>query len=269
MIRIIDEPLSQEATDQLRRFQQAIDVIADYEAKVQAAKRQFTTRNRRGKRTFDEVKDVLTRMCSGARRCMYCEDSRADEVEHIYPKDLYPDKTFDWENYLYICGPCNVAKNNQFEIFDQHGKRHNITRKPGDPIVPPIAGTAILINPRLEDAMQYLILDIRGTFKFQPHYRLKKDSRDHIRAMMTRSILDLDRADLVEERRNNYDSYVARLEQYVTRRERGARFSELQRLQTALLRLGHPTVWKEMQRQAEKPVSELHDLFVRANAFRW
>ena len=28
-------------------------------------------------------------MCSGAERCHYCEDSKADEVEHLLPKDAY------------------------------------------------------------------------------------------------------------------------------------------------------------------------------------
>ena len=34
-------------------------------------------------------------MCAGAKRCMYCEDSAADEVEHHLPKNLYPEFVFD------------------------------------------------------------------------------------------------------------------------------------------------------------------------------
>lgn len=36
---------------------------------------------------FADVRRVLDEMCSGPRRCGYCEDSCADEIEHIRPKD--------------------------------------------------------------------------------------------------------------------------------------------------------------------------------------
>ena len=55
---------------------------------------------------------ALSAMCHGPRRCMYCEDSAADEVEHFRPTDLYPEFVFAWMNYLYACGPCNVRKKN-------------------------------------------------------------------------------------------------------------------------------------------------------------
>ena len=55
------------------------------------------------------------RSCApGARRCGYCEDSDGDEIEHIKPRDLYPEKTFAWENYLLACGQCNRSKSSRF-----------------------------------------------------------------------------------------------------------------------------------------------------------
>lgn len=95
-------------------------------------------------------------MCSGSRRCLYCEDSCADEVEHIKPQDLYPEFVFVWENYLYACGPCNGGKNNAFAVFDPAtGATIIVTRKRGDPVTPPAVGTDVFINPRTEDPLQY------------------------------------------------------------------------------------------------------------------
>lgn len=270
MIRIEVQPLSSQAVAQLQKYQQAIDTITDYEERVKRAKSDFSKHNKRRNRTFDEVKQVLIQMCSGSRRCMYCEDSRADEVEHIYPKDLYPDRTFDWDNYLYICGACNGGKNSSFSIIDPlTGRDLNITRKQGHPIIPPPVGDAVFINPRIEDAMEYLILDLRGTFKFRPHYRLSKSDQGHMRALLTRNILDLDRSDLVDSRRNAYEDYAARLEQYIHRRNAGESFSVLQRRMNSLQRLHHPTVWREMQRQQAR-IPELKELFDQApEALTW
>jgi len=270
MIKIDDQPLSPGAVAQLQKYQQAIDTITDYEKRVQEAKSKFKSYNKRKNATFNEIKRVLIRMCSGSRRCMYCEDSRADEVEHIYPKHLYPELTFVWDNYLYICGACNGGKNSAFSVFDATTQAvHDVSRKQGALIVPPIAGEVVFINPRLEDAMDYLILDLRGTFKFMPHYRLSKKDQGHVRALLTRNILNLDRNDLIESRRNAYDDYVARLEQYINRKKSGEKFSVLQRRIQALQRLEHPTVWREMQRQQSR-ISELKTLFDQApEALRW
>ena len=68
---------------------------------------------------------------------MYCEDSVGDEVEHHRPKNLYPDHTFLWDNYLYACGPCNGPKNNRFAVFDVRRLylvgSHASARSAGDP----------------------------------------------------------------------------------------------------------------------------------------
>ena len=72
---------------------------------VKAAKTLFKSRNRKENRTFAAVRKELADLCSGSRRCMYCDDSVADEVEHFRPKDLYPEVVFAWMNYLYACGP--------------------------------------------------------------------------------------------------------------------------------------------------------------------
>src|SRR5690242_775517 len=104
MIRIGKTDLSTESAAKLAQYQRAIDDEPDYTKRVELADARFKQYNRRENPTFAEVRRTLDEMCSGACRCMYCEDSAADEVEHHRPKNLYPDRVFLWENYLYACG---------------------------------------------------------------------------------------------------------------------------------------------------------------------
>src|SRR5271156_7017235 len=101
----------------LTAFQAEINSNRSYAEAVSAANRLFALRNTVKNKTFQAVRAALATMCSGARRCCYCEDSCADEIEHIKPKHLYPELVFTWHNYVYACGPCNGPKNNRFRIF--------------------------------------------------------------------------------------------------------------------------------------------------------
>jgi hypothetical protein len=116
---------------------------------------------------YDTVRAVLTEMCSGADRCMYCEDSAADEIEHVRPKSLYPDQTFVWENYLYACGRCNGPKSNSLGVLgSQRRAVVAIERRRGEPITPPEPGRMLLIDPRREDPPRFPRLDtIAGKFR--------------------------------------------------------------------------------------------------------
>src|SRR5207302_3381327 len=90
MIRLRQVSLPSNTAKELQNFQDKIDLISDYAAKVAASKSQFALKNKPQNQTFVEIRKGLTKMCAGARRCVYCEDSCADEVEHIKPKNLYP-----------------------------------------------------------------------------------------------------------------------------------------------------------------------------------
>ncbi|MCI0486337.1 MAG: hypothetical protein L0229_07025 [Blastocatellia bacterium] len=269
MIRLRDVSLPAATQGQLNKLQRGIDSVADYEEKVAAAKTQFARHNRADNPSFRVVRSSLTEMCSGARRCGYCEDSCADEVEHIKPKALYPEAVFVWENYLYACGPCNGLKNNKFAVFSATtGRLTNVTRKKGDPIVPPAPGDAVLIDPRREDPLEFMELDLMGTFYFLPIAR--PGSKEYRRANYTIEVLRLNERDVLPTaRREAYGSYRARLSEYITKREGGAPENRLNALVQALQRMGHPTVWKEMKRQ-HRLLSELQELFEQApEALDW
>lgn len=262
MIRLPDKKLSDATLAALANYQQEVDGAGAYAEQVAKAKDIWGARRRN--RPFDEVKNVLTEMCSGARRCGYCEDSMADEVEHIWPKDLYPDRTFVWENYLYACGPCNGPKNNRFAILpDANPTQKKELSHPDAGPVPPPTGRPVLIDPRIEDPLQFLWLDVTGTFAFTP----VEDDESTIswkRADYTIDVLNLNRRDaLIEARRNAYGSYRSRLFEYVTRMENNEDEAQLQAIEQEIKREGHPTVWREMKRQ-QVFISELKDLFDRA-----
>jgi uncharacterized protein (TIGR02646 family) len=70
-----------------------------------------------------EVKDALIKMFNG--KCAYCESKITTvaygEIEHFFPKSLYPDLTFVWKNLLLACSICNNAahKGTKFPLDDQ------------------------------------------------------------------------------------------------------------------------------------------------------
>lgn len=52
-------------------------------------------------------------------KCIYCE-SYIDhvyfgDIEHIIPKSVRPDLTYDWKNLGYVCAMCNNAKSDQYD----------------------------------------------------------------------------------------------------------------------------------------------------------
>lgn len=268
MIRLPDIVLPGAASQQLASWQAEVDALRSHAARVEAAKRLFKQRNTSKNKTFVEVRRQLTVMCSGAQRCGYCEDSAADEVEHIRPKDLYPGLVFAWRNYLYACGPCNGPKNNQFAVFPRGARRPvEVSPTPGTPSRPPPLGEPALIDPRAEDPMAFLVLDLQGTFMFGPGAR--KGTRDYERADYTLRALQLNRELLTVARAEAFGAYRARLREYISQRERGASKAALLRYIQSIQLASHPTVWREMKRQHSLH-RELRALFREApEALAW
>ena len=254
----LDDPGLDPATVRgLRRYQGKVDSAGPYTDQVEAGRRLFSRYNRQGNRVFGVVRKRLATMCSGARRCGYCEDSVGDEVEHIEPKDLYPEKVFVWENHLLACGPCNRGKNNRFSVI-RNGRLVDVTRRRGGPVRRPRSGAPAPINPRDEDPLRFLDLEIVDTFRFLPRDGLP--DVDELRAEYTIDVLKLNRDVLLEARREAYGAYRARLSEYRGRRDGGANKADLGHLKGAITTSAHPTVWREMQRQ-QALIDELRALF--------
>ncbi len=64
----------------------------------------------------DDLFGVLRKMAGKRERCMYCNDSRGTDIEHFWPKAIFCEKTFRWENMLLVCAGCNRKKGNRFPM---------------------------------------------------------------------------------------------------------------------------------------------------------
>jgi len=256
--------LPSDANDLLKRHQAAVDSEPTYASRVDRAKTRWDAVKKRTP-PFVDVKERLDQMCWGNRRCMYCEDSAADEIEHFLPKDLYPERCFVWENYLYACGPCNGPKNNQFGVIPAgQSQPVEVSRARGTPVVPPVSGRAALIDPRTEDPLAFLWLDIRETFWFQPRVTLTPYKAE--RAHYTIRTLRLNRPYLVEGRAC---AYTDRLAQTRAASQHRAHPRGLAALRRAIENTSHRSVWEEMKRQHEG-IAELLLAFADAQELlRW
>lgn len=243
-----DLPLPPAAAAQLIEYQAEIDRLVMFDQRVEAGKRLFRSRNQKSNATFVAVRNVLTAMCSGARRCAYCEDSAADEVEHVYPKHFYPDRVFVWRNYVYACGPCNAPKGSQFAVFPAGPDSRVELAHTEHASSPPPVGVPGLIDPRVEDATRFLALELRDTFYFVE--RAAAGTLDHERAKYTIKVLGLNEREILPAaRRAAYLDYRAHLSQYLAVRTHGGDGAELTRLASEIRTRQHPTVWSEMKRQ--------------------
>jgi ferredoxin len=249
VIRLQESILPTRAANRLRIYQAEIDAIPDYAGRVDAAKANWPQKNNSARVTFRTIRETLILQCHGNRRCGYCEDSCADEIEHIKPKDLYPESVFVWENYLYACGGCNVKKQNDFAIFTDplHLTVTDVKRRPEDPVLPPPSGDMVLINPRTEDPLDYLLLDLTETFLFRPKPGI--DFREKARATYTIKTLGLNIRDhLVKGRQNAFIAYRDVFAQYSLHKAELATQQEMQHRIDAIKGTPHRTVWEEMKR---------------------
>ena len=253
----------------LKAFQSQVNCGADFPAQVALAKSIFARMNKSNNSIFRVVREHLTAICNGHGRCCYCELSLPDEVEHVRPKDLYPEVAFVWENYVYACGICNGTwKSNKFAVIAKDGSLCDVTRAQKSPVVPPVDGHPALINPRLEDTLLLLELDLVDTFLFLP--RAASGTAEYVRAAYTIQLLGLNKRPILPRARANaFGAYRARLTEYRNKRDAGTSPRSLSELRLDLLASPHPFVWREMQRQPEvrDDIAQLFEEVPEAN--RW
>ena len=270
MIRVVDPGLDASTLLRLKSFQTEVDGAGTYPMQVEAATRTYGARGHSDRSPFREVRATLRGMCSSLERCMYCEDAPANEVEHVRPKILYPELTFRWENFLFACGPCNAPKGNRFKLFVPSGasSEREAARASGSPVVAPPAGDSLLLDPRIDDPLEFFLLDLGGTFFFV--VRHPPGSRERRRAEYTLDLLGLNRRDmLVRARRTAFHHLRNALRSYVVDRDNKVAPTDLVAHAETVRNTNHATVWAEMKRQHTK-IGKLNELFAAApEALAW
>jgi uncharacterized protein (TIGR02646 family) len=269
----------------LKKLQGQIDTLSTYKAQVKGAKVLWQNKKKTNpqKAAFNRVEKELQKIAIGANHyCNYCEANVGTTIEHIYPRGLFPNKTFVWENYLWTCKECNGKhKVSQFQIFKDSNSSEIIDLIKDYSFVRPPNEDSVFINPRVENPLDYLQLDLEsGLFASKEE---STNSRAYKRAFYTLETLQLNaRQDLVASRQKAYQTYQDLLQQYIniqkstspealiaifsisnnTKRAPWEKQKSLANLefQKAFMDQAHPTVWKEMQRQFES-IPSLKKLF--------
>jgi hypothetical protein len=111
MIRLTSKDIQAATQAHLDGVQQAILGEATFadQAKKASSSWDGKTSKQAGKDAFDDVKATLISMCVGVGICVYCENNEATDIEHIFPKKMYPEKAFTWVNYVLACKICNTT----------------------------------------------------------------------------------------------------------------------------------------------------------------
>lgn len=190
MIRLASETISSAAQDRLNHLQGQVDEQANFEQK--ALRVDSLWRNKSGSETgkaaFDEIRNTLTKMCISVEVCNYCEQNEANDIEHIYPKSLFPGKAFVWDNYLLACKQCNTAyKLDSFAVLNEQDDLIDLARG-----VEPPHHRGAFINPRIEDPSSFMLIN-HESFTFEILPDLAK--ADEHKAVKTCEILSLNERD--------------------------------------------------------------------------
>jgi len=285
MIKINTTTIRNGILNHLQKLQGQIDALPTYKAQVKQAKVLWQNKKKTNaqKAAFNRVEKELQKIAIGSNNyCNYCEANVGTTIEHIYPRGLFPNKTFIWENYLWACKQCNGKhKISQFQIFKNANSSEIINLVKDYSFVRPLNQDAVFINPRVENPLDYLQLDLEsGLFQ---HKENNVNTRAYKRASYTIETLQLNtRKGLVANRQKAYQNYQSLLQQYIniqkstssevlmaifplSNNAKKAPWEAQKQLaslefQTTLINQAHPTVWKEMQRQVDS-IPTLRELF--------
>lgn len=258
MIKITPSNLPESTQRHLEEQQAKITAKGSYAEKVSEGKKLWANKSSAHFAKGKHIRSALEKCCTGRMRCQYCEDSVADEIEHIYPKDLYPEFAFSWNNYVYSCGICNSTyKGSQFSVFDANNNAVDITRPPKRRVEQPVAGRPLFIDIRNEDPFDFFNLDFTtGIFTSKSDI----DSQEYKRAMYTIKILQLNRDILTSGRKCAYRVFLHEIKAYTQGPESGVESNNFKTLKETIILSSHMTVWNMMKTNAND-VQELKAIF--------
>lgn len=166
------KPLSAATTAALERRQAAANAMSA--AGYLDVER--TWKSARQSKPLKTVYGTLRAMAGTRERCMYCCDSHGTDIEHFWPKADYPERMFQWPNFLLCCTECGRFKGNR---FPQH------------------FGQPKLIDPTTDDPWEFLDFD-PATGVIVARYDLATGA-ESIRGAETVQLLQLDRREALND----------------------------------------------------------------------
>ena len=226
MIRLVFKSLQKSEQDILDDLQSRVNAEGNFSARAAKAQSLWDTKGgSKGKAAFMVLRDTLFDMCVFTGLCNYCEQSEANDIEHIYPKSFYPAYAFNWENYILACKQCNSGhKLDKVYIIDPRDELLELVRG-NEPTHPRIA----FINPRMEDPKNFMLLNPL-TFKFEVFNYISK--QDQKKGEGTLKILELNERDtLLAARRSAAIHYYEMLDR-LNRLQASSTKNELEALLT-------------------------------------
>lgn len=289
MHRLDSDTLSPDAAAHLLDLQEKVAIRPDFLSKVQKVQKLWDGKKQshRGQSTFDEISKRLHIMGRSSGLCCYCEQNEHSDIEHIYPKSLFPSLAFEWENYVPACKLCNMGhKGDRFAVLDHDDNLEDLQKG-----VAPRFNRAGFINPRLEDPNGFMVLNLK-TFKFDIMPDLSKAARN--KAEKTIEILHLnDRAPLIEMRRsiaNSHYDYMYRLariqkstdieqvKEILSPHDDELEFEDLEQVKATIydnfkkriLSHAHPSVWYAIKMISSKTDPKWRQIFnIIPDALNW
>jgi hypothetical protein len=254
--------------------QAVIDAHATHANQVAEAQKLWSTKN---PVLFARVRGALSHGSPSPVFCHYCEQSEEAAIEHIYPKAHFPERTFQWPNYLLACTRCNSTyKGEKWTIFEPTSGSAMTELDLATTPRPIVGSISLFIDPRCENPLDYIELNLASGYFNAVSGMSPMDER---RAEFTfDDALKLNRGKLPRCRKNQYTVYLQKLRDYVALRATAVAASpsatmiptsDMNAIKADILDDPHPTVWAEMKRQ-HTLILELGALFTAApEALSW
>jgi uncharacterized protein (TIGR02646 family) len=233
------------ATAALAALQARVDAAPGHAAQIAEAKRLFGQKPRRA---FDPVRAALAAASPAGGACFYCERDRYRDIEHIRPKRHYPQRCFDWANYVYACTICNQdRKGDRYAVIDAAGALLEFDRRlPAGELPPP--GSEALIDIRAEDPLDFFVLEFAtGSF-----VAAAADAVGMLRADFTIGLFELNEDSLARIRRQMAGQTLDYIRHHAAAVQLGDPAAAARALEE-ILELPYPTILHEIRRQAAKP----------------
>lgn len=171
-----------------------------------AALTHFTGKKATGTFPFEcykhtEIKQQLAKDFN--KKCGFCDSSMLHvsfgDIEHFRPKSIYWWLASNWNNLLFACERCNRAgKKDHFPLLNgattqcNHTDHHLLQQEDKK--------LRLLLNPCIDNGEDFLAYDNKEASVF-PHPSLTKRNKKHEMAVQSIAVYQLQRHDLIEERK--------------------------------------------------------------------